>query len=88
MFICNLLTVVFYCLNRKRIEISDDSGKRYPGISSILFGNHKMYGMTAVTSECPLFFSQCQINNGDCPPNSICLVNPNQPSGRHCQPTS
>lgn len=44
-----------------------------------------MYGMTAITSDCPLFFSQCQINNGDCPSGSICLINSKTPSGKTCQ---
>lgn len=74
--------------NSKKIESSNEQGVRYPGIVNPLFGNHKMYGVTAVTTECELFSSQCQFNNGDCPSNSICLVNPNAPSGRFCKPIS
>ncbi|XP_031633983.1 nidogen [Contarinia nasturtii] len=72
----------------KKIESSDEHGSRYSGIVNPLFGNHKMYGVAAVTSDCPLFFSQCQINNGDCPSDSICLINPNAPNGRFCKPIS
>lgn len=78
----------FYYCNRKKIEISDSIGTRYLGISSVLFGNHKMYGMTSVGTECPLFYNPCQVNNGDCASNTICLVNPNVPSGKHCQQIS
>lgn len=55
------------------------------GIRSPLFGNHKMYGMTAVTNECPLSYSACQTNNGDCPEKRLCLVNQRSPSGRSCK---
>lgn len=73
---------------RKKIESSDEQGVRYPGIANPLFGNHKMYGVAAVTADCELFYNQCQINNGDCPKNTICLANPNAPSGRFCKPVS
>lgn len=69
---------------RKKIESTDQNGSRYPGIASPLFGNHKMYGLTAVTEDCPLFFSPCQNNNGNCPAHQICLVNPISPSGQSC----
>lgn len=54
----------------------------------MLFGNHKMYGLTAVGTECPIFYNPCQVNNGDCASNTICLVNPTVPSGKHCQQIS
>uniref|UniRef100_A0A1B0GHS0 Putative nidogen n=1 Tax=Lutzomyia longipalpis TaxID=7200 RepID=A0A1B0GHS0_LUTLO len=69
----------------KRIESIDLMGNRKTGISGPLFGSHKMYGMTAVTAECPMYFSECQVNNGDCPESRICLHNPNAPSGRSCK---
>ncbi|XP_059616809.1 nidogen [Phlebotomus argentipes] len=69
----------------KRIESIDLMGNRKMGISGPLFGSHKMYGMTAVTAECPMYFSECQVNNGDCPESRICLHNPNAPSGRSCK---
>lgn len=60
-------------------------GEREKGIPSPVFGNHKMYGMTAVTDKCPLFYSPCVVNNGDCTEKRICLSNPRAPSGRGCK---
>lgn len=62
----------------------DQYNTRQPGLSSAIFGNNKMYGMTSVTDNCPLYSSECQINNGDCPANYLCLVNRQLPSGRAC----
>lgn len=73
-------------LIRKKIESSDVNGRKFDGIPSPLFGHHKMYGMTAVTGECPLAATVCQIDNGDCPDDTICLSNVNDESGRTCQP--
>lgn len=70
---------------RKKIEAVDSNGIRKAGIPAPLFGNHKMYGMTAVTDRCPLFYSPCMINNGDCPVGRICLANPRSPAGRSCK---
>uniref|UniRef100_A0A1B0DDW6 Uncharacterized protein n=1 Tax=Phlebotomus papatasi TaxID=29031 RepID=A0A1B0DDW6_PHLPP len=69
----------------KKIESLDLLGNRKSGITGPLFGSHKMYGMTAVTSECPMYFSECQVNNGECPASRICLHNPNAPSRRSCK---
>ncbi|GAB0089199.1 Nidogen [Sergentomyia squamirostris] len=69
----------------KKIESVDFMGNRKHGISGPLFGSHKMYGMTAVTTECPMYFTECQVNNGDCPESRICLHSPNAPSGRSCK---
>lgn len=69
----------------KKIESIDLNGNRKSGIQTPLFSSHKMYGMTAVTERCPIYFSACMINNGDCPKNNICLVNPRTPSGKTCK---
>lgn len=69
----------------KKIESISVEGVRNPGIQAPLFSSHKMYGMTAVTDQCQIYFSVCNVNNGDCPPNRICLVNPQSPSGKTCK---
>lgn len=69
----------------KKIESTDQYGAKYPSLSSPLFGNHKMYGLTTIGGECPLFYSPCLINNGDCPSGKICLVNPSIQTGQICQ---
>lgn len=69
----------------KKIESIDLNGVRGTGINTPLFSSHKMYGMTAVVDRCPIYFSSCNINNGDCPVNTICLVNPRSPSGKSCK---
>ncbi|KAG4067397.1 hypothetical protein HA402_011951, partial [Bradysia odoriphaga] len=69
----------------KKIESVDHQGNRLTPISSPLFGNHKMYGITAVVEKCPLFYSPCQVNNGDCKSDRICLVNTRSPSGKACK---
>uniref|UniRef100_A0A182XKY2 Nidogen n=1 Tax=Anopheles quadriannulatus TaxID=34691 RepID=A0A182XKY2_ANOQN len=71
----------------KKIESINLYGVRQKPINSPVFGNHKMYGMTAVTDKCPLFHSPCVSNNGDCPEDKICLINPRAPSGRSCKCT-
>uniref|UniRef100_A0A182JJM2 Nidogen n=1 Tax=Anopheles atroparvus TaxID=41427 RepID=A0A182JJM2_ANOAO len=71
----------------KKIESINLYGVRQKPINSPVFGNHKMYGMTAVTDKCPLFHSPCVINNGECPENTVCLINPRAPSGRSCKCT-
>ncbi|KFB45647.1 hypothetical protein ZHAS_00013641 [Anopheles sinensis] len=43
-----------------------------------------VYSMTAVTSTCPLFSNACSTDNGGCPENTICLINPRIQSGRNC----
>lgn len=70
---------------RKKIESVDHQGNRLAAIASPLFGNHKMYGITAVVDKCPLFYSPCQVNNGDCKNDRICLVNTRSPSGKACK---
>lgn len=80
----SIIPVLALC--RTKIDSSDQQGRRYDGISSPLFGHHKMYGMTAVTSECPLAANICQINNGDCADNTICLPTVNDVLGRTCHP--
>lgn len=74
---------IFY-FDRKKIESIDNDGIRKLGVSGPLFGNHKMYGMTATTDKCPIFYTQC-LHNGECPDNKICLNNQNAPSGRSCK---
>lgn len=69
----------------KKVESINAHGEREKGIPSPVFGSHKMYGMTAVTDKCPLFYSPCVTNNGDCPEKKICLTNPRAPSGRGCK---
>uniref|UniRef100_A0A182NFC0 Nidogen n=1 Tax=Anopheles dirus TaxID=7168 RepID=A0A182NFC0_9DIPT len=71
----------------KKVESINLYGVRQKPINSPVFGNHKMYGMTAVTDKCPLFHSPCVINNGECPEDKICLINPRAPSGRSCKCT-
>lgn len=44
-----------------------------------------MYGLTAITDKCPLFFSPCVINNGDCPTDRLCLINLKSTTGRTCK---
>lgn len=60
-------------------------GERQASINPTLLGNHKMYGMVAVIDRCPVDFSTCNINNGDCPADYICLVNRFSPSGKSCK---
>jgi nidogen (entactin) len=69
----------------KKIESIDIDGNRKTGIQAPLFSSHKMYGITAVTDRCPIYFSSCNVNNGDCPPNRICLLNPMSLSGKTCK---
>lgn len=69
----------------KKIESIDVDGVRKLGIQAPLFSSHKMYGMTAVTDRCPIYFSACNVNNGDCAPNRICLINPMNSSGKSCK---
>ncbi|XP_035915634.1 nidogen [Anopheles stephensi] len=69
----------------KKIESINLYGVRQKAINSPVFGNHRMYGMTAVTDKCPLFHSPCVINNGDCTEDKLCLINPRAPSGRSCK---
>ena len=80
-----MLKIFFF---RKKIESVDHYGTRKHGIAAPLFGNHKIYGMTTVIDRCPMYFSQCQLNNGDCPPERICLTVPNASSGRTCKCTN
>jgi nidogen (entactin) len=69
----------------KKIESVNLHGERQPAIMTPLFSSHKMYGMTAVIDKCPLDFSSCLINNGDCPADYICIVNRYAPSGKSCK---
>lgn len=69
----------------QRIETVDHSDVRMPSIAIPIFSNHRMYGLTAVTDDCPLFYSPCQVDNGGCSPDRICLVNVRAPGGRTCQ---
>lgn len=69
----------------KKIESIDLNGDRKTSIHPTLFSSHKMYGMTAITDRCPVDFSTCMINNGDCSPDHICLVNRLSPSGKSCK---
>lgn len=71
----------------KKIERVDFDGKRHPGMLTGGFGSQKMYGMTAVEDYCPQVSSPCQINNGGCPLERICLANRNSPSGKSCKCT-
>ncbi|KFB36444.1 AGAP008193-PA-like protein [Anopheles sinensis] len=41
--------------------------------------------LSAVSGFCPRFYSPCAINNGECPGNTICLLNPRVPSGKMCK---
>ncbi|KFB43050.1 AGAP008193-PA-like protein [Anopheles sinensis] len=41
--------------------------------------------ITAVPDVCPVFYSPCAINNGDCPSNTLCLLNPSVESGKICK---
>jgi nidogen (entactin) len=61
------------------------NGSRQQGIQTPLLVSHKMYGLAAVTDRCPLDFSPCVINNGDCPADHICFVNRFSPSGKSCK---
>lgn len=69
----------------KKIESCDYDGNRKSGIQTPLFSSHKMYGMTAVIDRCPIYFTPCNANNGDCPADHICLVNQQAPSGKSCK---
>lgn len=69
---------------RKKIESVDQNEKRLPSILIPIFSNHKMYGLTAITSDCPLYFSPCQINNGGCSADRVCLAHDSSPGGRVC----
>lgn len=69
----------------KKIESINFNGERQPSIHPTLFSSHKMYGMTAVIDRCPIDYSTCNINNGDCPADHICLVNRLSLSGKSCK---
>lgn len=69
----------------KKIESINFHGERQQSIHPTLFSSHKMYGMTAVIDRCPVDYSTCIINNGDCPPDYICLVNRSSSSGKSCK---
>ncbi|XP_055916936.1 nidogen [Eupeodes corollae] len=71
----------------KKLERVDFDGTRHQGMRSRVLGSHKMYGMTAVEDYCPQGSSPCQINNGGCPADRICLSNRNSPSGKSCKCT-
>lgn len=79
----NLITFCF--IFSKKVESTDHNGNLLQPIQpNPLFGNFKMYGVTAITDACPLFHSLCLVNNGDCPADTICLPNSRAPSGRSC----
>lgn len=69
----------------KKIESIDHYGKRSTGMQTPLFSNHKMYGMVAITEKCPIYYSPCITNNGDCASDRICLANNKSPSGKNCK---
>lgn len=71
----------------KKLERVDFDGTRHQGMHNRIFGSYKMYGMTAVEDFCPQGSSPCQINNGGCPLERICLTNRNSPSGKSCKCT-
>lgn len=66
------------------IESISVSGIRNSGLTSPILARSKLYGMTAITDKCDLFHSPCTVNNGDCPPERICLANQRSQSGRSC----
>ncbi|KFB48153.1 AGAP008193-PA-like protein [Anopheles sinensis] len=61
-------------VRQKPLEVN---GSTWYGYSSLL----------AVTDVCPVFYSPCAINNGDCPLNTLCLLNPTTTSGKVCKCT-
>lgn len=69
----------------KKIESIDFHGVRQTPIQVLFFSSHKTYGVTAVTDRCPIDYNVCSVNNGDCPPDNICLVNRLSPSGKSCK---
>lgn len=79
----NQLTYVHISCSRK-IEVADRDGVRKSALTGPLFGNHKMYGMTAVTDVCTHYHSICLQENGGCPSDRLCIPNPRAPSGRAC----
>lgn len=81
----NIKLIMFFSKYfRKKIESIDNDGNRKPGLQGPLFGNHKMYGMTATTEKCEIYYTQC-LHNGECPDDRICLNNLNAPSGKSCK---
>lgn len=76
--------IIFYFAHSKQIESVDIYGERKNGLTGPLFGHHKMYGMTATTEKCTIFYTACS-QNGECPLDRICLNNYNAPSGRSCK---
>ncbi|KFB42961.1 AGAP008193-PA-like protein [Anopheles sinensis] len=46
-----------------------------------------IFSITAVSNVCPVFYSPCAINNGECPSNTLCLLNPSVESGKICKCT-
>uniref|UniRef100_A0AAG5DIG3 Peptidase S1 domain-containing protein n=1 Tax=Anopheles atroparvus TaxID=41427 RepID=A0AAG5DIG3_ANOAO len=71
-------------LKSETIESIDMNGVRQKPIPLVNITDAYPVGMTAISDKCPLRYSPCAINNGDCPENTICLVNPSAPAGKSC----
>lgn len=69
----------------KSIESVDYDTNRLPATQIPFFSNHRMYGLTAITDNCPLFYSPCQVANGGCAADRMCLANHSSPGGRTCK---
>ncbi|CAD7078769.1 unnamed protein product [Hermetia illucens] len=69
----------------KRIESIDIYGTRKESIRTPFFGSHKMFGMVAITDDCPIHHSPCMADNGGCGSDRLCLINYKSPSGKSCK---
>ncbi|KFB35929.1 AGAP008193-PA-like protein [Anopheles sinensis] len=64
-----------------KIERMDANGARQKPIS---IQGDDLRTITAVTSNCTGLSNACSTDNGGCPENTICLINPYIESGRSC----
>ncbi|KFB38743.1 AGAP008193-PA-like protein [Anopheles sinensis] len=67
------------------IESSDQYSVRQ---KPIYYNMSWVYNLEAVTNVCPMFHSECAINNGGCQKDTICLLSPRDPSGKTCKQVS
>ncbi|KFB51815.1 AGAP008193-PA-like protein [Anopheles sinensis] len=76
--------VYWILVDSDTIESSNHLGERQPPIKLNVTVDY-FSSLDAVTDECPVFYSPCADNNGNCPGKTICLLNPREPSGKICK---
>ncbi|KFB42751.1 AGAP008193-PA-like protein [Anopheles sinensis] len=69
--------------NGNKIESIDDHGVRQKPIN--IGSSDEINEIEMVSGNCPMFYSQCAVNNGGCRKNTICLLSPRDSSGITCK---